>query len=303
MRYKKNNIGILMLLFLTSLLISGCGKVKTGNVPVAKEVVNEKGIIPIESVEDKPTAATQLDLRRPDDVKISPAAPHGSEIPPVPMTAPTAPVAPLDLQTGIPPETAELLIADFEGWPNSLGGEISVYGSLEPDWEKVNEQPVSWVYDTISLNYSPANVHSGKNSFRLVNGIGAKPGYTWGSFSMDVGPVTDIASVPKKVKSLDASGYKYLTFWVKGAKGGEKMELLVKDAHALDYSPQIKYKLPDATTEWKKIAVPLSELSGKVDLTQLDNIGIAFGKDVGNMTGDIIYIDDFAFTPLENPMP
>ena len=44
------------------------------------------------------------------------------------------------------------------------------------------------------------------------------------------------------------------------------------------------------------MVVPLSDISGKVDITKLDNIGVAFGKDVGNLTGDTIYIDDFAFT-------
>jgi hypothetical protein len=190
----------------------------------------------------------------------------------------------------------DIVIADFEGWPNNVGGEIGVFGALEPDWEKVNQQPISWVYEVTSLNYSPANVHSGKNSFRMVNGTGAKPDYTWGSFSMDLGPTTDITSVPKKVKSLDVSKYAYLSFWVKGAKGGEKMELLARDANALDYLPQLKYKLPAATAEWQKVTVPLAELSGKIDLTKLDNVGIAFGKDTGNLTGDIIYLDDFAFT-------
>lgn len=109
--------------------------------------------------------------------------------------------------------------------------------------------------------------------------------------------------VPKKVESFNAAGYKYFTFWVKGEKGGEKMEFLARDAHALNYSPQVKYKLPDATPEWQKITIPLNELSSKVDLTKMDNVGIAFGKDVGNITGDTIYLDDFAFTPLENPAP
>lgn len=247
--------------------VSGCAQKKAENQSVAKEALVEKGIIPIEG---------------------------GPTMVPVQVPAPATEMA--EPEEEAVSETEDIIIADFESWPDNLGGEIGVFGSLEPDWEKAKQQPVSWVYEATSLNYLPENVHAGKNSFRLVSGIGIKPEYSWGSFAMDLGPTTDITSVPKKVESLDASGYKYLTFWVKGAKGGEKMELLVRDAHALDYSPQIKYKLPDASTEWQKIAVPLSELGSKVDLTKLDNIGIAFGKDVGNFTGDTIYIDDFAFT-------
>lgn len=193
----------------------------------------------------------------------------------------------------------EVIIADFEGWPNNLGGEVGVYGALEPNWDDITTVPYSWVYEGITLGYNPENTHSGKQSFRLVNGLGLKPEVTWGSFAMDLGPTTDLTVVPKKVESFDASGFKYVTFWVKGEKGGEKIEFLVRDAHALNYMPQAKLKLPDATAEWQKIIVPLSDISGKVDLTALDNIGVAFGRDVGNLKGEVIYIDDFMFTNAE----
>lgn len=194
------------------------------------------------------------------------------------------------------PAAQEMIIADFEGWPDNLGGEIGVYGSLEPNWDDIATVPYSWSYEPITPGYNPANVHSGKQSFRLVNGLGLKPELTWGSFAMDLGPTTDLTVMPKKVESFNASGFKYITFWVKGEKGGEKMEFVARDAHALNYMPQAKYKLPDATTEWQKITIPLSEVSGKTDVTALDNIGLAFGKDVGNIKGEIVYLDDFAFT-------
>ena len=195
--------------------------------------------------------------------------------------------------------TQEVIIADFEGWPNNLGGEVGVYGALEPNWDEITTVPYSWVYEAITPSYNPANVHSGKQSFRLVNGLGLKPELAWGSFAMDLGPTTDLTVIPKKVESFNASGFKYITFWVRGEKGGEKMEFLARDAHALNYMPQAKYKLPDVTAEWQKVAIPLSEIGGKIDLTALDNIGLAFGKDVGNLKGEVIYIDDFVFTNAE----
>jgi len=190
----------------------------------------------------------------------------------------------------------EVILADFEGWPNNLGGEIGVYGSLEPDWDKKETVPYSWVYETITAGYDPKNVHDGKQAFRLVNALGTKPNETWGSFAMDLGPATDLTVVPKRVKSFDASKYKYLTFWLKGERGGEQLSLLIRDAHALSYMPQVKYQLPNATTEWKKIVVPLTQFRTQVDLTAIDNIGLAFGPDVGNMIGAIIYVDTFMFT-------
>ena len=190
----------------------------------------------------------------------------------------------------------EILVSDFESWPNNLGGEIGVYGALEPDWDQVNLYPYSWVYEPIVPSYDLSNVHAGNNSFRLVNGLGVKRDITWGSFAMDLGPTIDLTVVPKKVESLDVSGYKYLVFWAKGEKGGEKMEFLVRDAHAMNYMPQIRHRLPDLTAEWQKITIPIEQLKGKIDVALLDNIGIAFGKDVGNMEGDTAYIDDFVFT-------
>ena len=193
-------------------------------------------------------------------------------------------------------EEGEILVSDFESWPNNLGGEIGVYGALEPDWDTT--APRSWVYEPTTPGYDLKNVHNGRQSFRLVNGLGLKPDEAWGSFAMDLGPTTDLTVVPKRVESLDVSGYRYFTFWTKGEKGGEKMELLIRDANALNYMPQIKYKLPDATTEWQKIVVLLEQFKGQIDLTQLDNIGIGFGRDIGNMEGDIAYIDNFVFTNM-----
>lgn len=248
---------LLLLYCVLVFAISGCGK-KT-----ERPVVEEK--LPV------------------DDVKIG-APPTKTK---VPMVEPAKAVT---LEEG------EILVSDFEGWPNNLGGEIGVYGALEPDWDQANLYPFSWVYEPIVAGYDPSNVHGGNNSFRLVNGLGIKPKEIWGSFAMDLGPTVDLTVVPKKVESLDVSGYRYLTFWAKGEKGGEKMELLVRDAHALNYMPQVKHKLPDLTAGWQKIIIALEDIKGKVDLTALDNIGIAFGKDIGNMEGDTAYIDDFIFT-------
>jgi len=196
-------------------------------------------------------------------------------------------------------ETDSVLIADFEGWPNNLGGEVGVYGSLEPNWDDIASVPYSWVYESITPGYDLKNVHGGKQSFRLVNGLGLKPEETWGSFAMDLGPTTDLTVIPKRVDSFDASSFKYITFWARGEKGGERMQILMRDAHALNYMPQVKHKLPDATVEWQKVVVPLEQFSGKLDFTALDNIGIAFGRDVGNLRGEIVYLDEFMLTNSE----
>lgn len=190
----------------------------------------------------------------------------------------------------------ELVIADFEKWPNNVGGQMGVYGSLEPKWEDKTKVPYSWVYEPSTPGYSKDSVHGGRQSFRLVNGIGAKAEESWGSFGMDLGRVTDAVPVPVKVESKDVSGYKYLTFWVKGEKGGEHMEVTFRDANAVSYMPQYKYPVADATSAWQRVVIPMDKIKGKVDLTALDNISIAFGPDVGNEKGATVYLDDFVFT-------
>ena len=203
------------------------------------------------------------------------------------------PIKALELSEG------DLLLADFEGWPNNVGGEMGVYGSLEPDWDEVATTPYSWVFEPVTPGYNTGDVHAGRQSFRLVTGLGTKANEGWGSFAMDMGPTVDVTTMPKKVESLDISGYKYLVFWAKGKKGGEKMKFIARDAHALDYMPQAEYQLPPLTTEWKKVVIPLNAISNKVDLAQVDNIGLAFGIDAGNQKGDIAFIDSFILTNAE----
>jgi hypothetical protein len=189
----------------------------------------------------------------------------------------------------------ELVLANFEKWPNNVGGEIGVYGSLEPNWSEKTTVPYSWIYEPDTPGYSADNVYNGRQSFRLVNALGTKPDEAWGSFAMNLGPILDATTVPITVESKDVSGYKYLTFWMKGKDGGEHLELIFRDAHAVSYMPQTKYEIPDASTKWQKIAIPLNKLKDKIDLTALDNVGIAFGPDVGNAEGAMVYLDDFIF--------
>jgi len=200
---------------------------------------------------------------------------------------------------GVNPVNAdELILADFEGWPNNLGGEMGVFGSLEPDWDNTNNA-YSWIYNIDvkdAEGFDRNNVHSGGSSFRLVNGTGVKASTNWGSFAMDLGVTIDLTIEPKQVESKDVSGYKYFAFFVKGQNGGEALEVLFRDAHAVSYMPQVKVPFHNITDKWTQVAIPLEDVNKKIDLTQLDNIGIAFGPDVGNETGATIYLDDFVFT-------
>ena len=190
----------------------------------------------------------------------------------------------------------DLIIANFESWPNNLGGEMGVYGSLSPEWSKKATVPYSWVYEKKTPGYDVANVKEGRQSFRLVHGLGTEKDCSWGSFGMDLGKTIDLTVEPKKVNSVNAAEYKYLVFWVKGEKGGERAEVAFRDADSISYMPQATYEIPAITAEWKKVVIPLTEIEDMVDITQLVHVGIAFGADIGNETGDTIYIDNFMLT-------
>jgi hypothetical protein len=189
----------------------------------------------------------------------------------------------------------DLLITDFEKHPNYLGGQVGVYGAGEPDWSN-KEEPYSWYYTPEVKGYKKENVVSGQQSFRLVNGNSPKTDAGWASFGLDLGPVIDATAFPIEIKSLDVTGYKYLSFWAKGEKGGEKLKVNFRDARAVSYNPQYQYEIKEPlTTEWKRIIVPLNSVYN-VDFENLVHVGLAFGEDLDNELGTIIYVDDFAFT-------
>ncbi len=189
----------------------------------------------------------------------------------------------------------DLLITDFEKHPNCLGGQVGVYGAGNPNWSNTVE-PYSWYYTPEVKDYKKENVVSGKQSFRLVNGNSPDSDVGWASFGLDLGPILDASVVPIKVEPVDVSGYKYLVFWAKGEKGGEKLIINFRDANSINYMPQFQYKVEKPlTTKWQKIIVPLGDVYN-VDFKGLVHTGLAFGVDADNEMGTIIYVDDFAFS-------
>lgn len=189
----------------------------------------------------------------------------------------------------------DIMVADFEGHPNNLGGQVGVYGDGEPDWNKPKD-PHSWYYEPQLDDYSRKNVHGGAQSFRLVHG---QKGISkqWASFGVDLGADLDISVTPKKVKVLDVSRCKYFVCWVKGTKGGEKFKVLFRDAHAPSYMPQAKIDpMPKGCEKkWTQVVIPLKDIEDRVDLEKLVHVGFEFGINVGNKQGATFYTDDWAF--------
>jgi len=98
-----------------------------------------------------------------------------------------------------------------------------------------------------------------------------------------------------KPKLLDASGFEVLSFWVRGARGGEDFTIQLADETWLkkeDSSPvgKVSDYLPDGiTTQWQEVVVPLKDVW--VDTAKLGGLTFNF-TEPGEGT---IYIDDIYF--------
>jgi hypothetical protein len=195
----------------------------------------------------------------------------------------------------------DLLISHFEGHPNCLCGAASVYGDGEPDWDAIQaagfEQPYSWYYEPGKPAYDKINVHTGWQSFRLVNAGSMCRSQTqgWASLGMDLGPVLDETG---KTRPLDARNYRALAFWAKtDNENGANLKVFFRDAHASSLMPQVTVapNPPTVTGQWQRFMVDLETIGNHVDLEALVHAGVAFGADVGNPPGTVLYLDDMAF--------
>ena len=93
---------------------------------------------------------------------------------------------------------------------------------------------------------------------------------------------------------LDASKYEFLSFKVKGEKGGERFEIGIKDTSGVEKKIQIE-NYAKLTTEWQKVSIPLSEFKD-VNLSSLENINFAANETHGKGT---VYIDDIELEGAE----
>jgi len=95
-------------------------------------------------------------------------------------------------------------------------------------------------------------------------------------------------------KHLDASGHSALTFWIKGDKGGEKVQVGLKDTSQVErYLSVTDYG--NVTTSFTQISMQLDKFQGgdsTVNIASLDNV--SFGFNASHGPGSIC-IDDITF--------
>lgn len=176
-----------------------------------------------------------------------------------------------------------LLIHDFEKAGNRLGGRSNKY-EKEP---------------SRALTIRTRDVHFGPegSSLMLKYDKKAKGGpYGHGGWC---GYYTLLRSGSKY---FDATGYKSITFQVKGAKGAENFKVGLSDRHWEEVGDSLKSQeigkyLPEGkiTTDWQKATIPLEEFF--LDLAELASMAVCFETECfpGGAGKGTIYIDDLKF--------
>jgi Carbohydrate binding domain 30 len=170
----------------------------------------------------------------------------------------------------------EFLVWDFDqAITNRLGGEYNAF-ARNPSWARTYLDP-------------SANPPLSKFSLRIT-AHRASEGFcgVWFDFYPKTGP---------NAHYLGALAYRYLSFWVRGAKGGEDFDLTLKDDTWLrheDDNPTVSLHtfLPaGAPTEWRRVLIPLSDFQG-LNRGKIYDMSLKFST-----PGDYrVYLDSIGFT-------
>ncbi len=164
-----------------------------------------------------------------------------------------------------------------EGVFNRWGGQFNAYGRL-PSWTRTYLDPK--VHQASSGHSLRLTVHRERDGFAGV----------WLGFYPASGAGRQF---------FDARTYRFLSFWVKGEKGGEDFEVQLAD----DTSEQREEEVPKrpiraylpkgVSTDWQEVLVPLSDFPG-VHLGRLANLVLNFPS-----PGDYrVYLDDVTLKRL-----
>lgn len=169
----------------------------------------------------------------------------------------------------------ELKVWDFDhSLNNSLGGKYNVF-QRNPSTARSYLDP---------NDNRPASMHSLRiTAHREAEGFCG----VW----FDFYPGSEISP-----RYVDASAYRFLSFWIKGEKGGEDFDITLKDdtwRQHEDANPTLSlhdYLPKGATTEWQEVLIPLRDFKG-LNPRRLFNLTFIFAQ-----KGDHrLHVDDIAF--------
>jgi len=175
---------------------------------------------------------------------------------------------------------AELLVDDFNKNTNLLGGRTSVYQQA-PSRALAIQSPTEHYGDSgnaLMIKYD-----------KKAEGGPYNQGGWCGYYTI----------LKKGETYFDASSYKAITFWVKGAEGAENFKVGLADRQWDQVGDSVKSEeigkyLPSGgvTKEWQKATIPLDVFF--LDFKELGSISVCFELDCfpGGAGKGTIYIDD-----------
>lgn len=171
------------------------------------------------------------------------------------------------------PSGNSFMVADFDSGekPSNIGGDFGAWNKDPTDFS----QGCTESFDSQN-RYGPQGF-----SMKLDYSVESKnPAYN-GFWMM--------------LQGLDASKYDNIAFWVKGnSKAGYTTVFKVELKNG---SKQVgRYYVTNVTNEWQEIVIPLKEVKGITDFSNLTEFVIVFEDRVASNKKGVIYIDEIKFT-------
>jgi exo-beta-1,3-glucanase (GH17 family) len=156
--------------------------------------------------------------------------------------------------------------------------------------------PTGWMGDykdiTMTQDWT-ANPHSGRTCIRVVYSGAASQGNGWaGVYWQD--PVNNWGNTPGPI-GYNLSNLSKLTFWVRGERGGEKIEFKVggiTGPYGDSLQPAVTTGVLTLTTSWQQVTI---DLTGK-NLTHIIGGFVWVANTTNNPNGATFYLDDIVYS-------
>lgn len=169
---------------------------------------------------------------------------------------------------------------------------------------QISDHPYLLVDDFVDTN--PVNMLGGNPFlFGAESGGAITTHYDKESLKLvyDVSAPNSFAGYSTPLKHANLSSYSSVTFLIKGASGGEKVKVGLRDSSGNEVKiPLSDYLSGGITTSWQKIAIPLKAFAGVTKWSDMESFVVALENTMGSGRG-AIFVDDIKFESLIDPLP